>query len=54
MTSIGNYAFEYCTGLTSITFTGTKAQWSAISKGSSWNSMTGAYTVHCTDGDIAK
>ena len=54
VTSIGNSAFWGCTRLTSITFTGTKAQWNAISKGYSWNVGTGSYTVHCTNGDIAK
>ena len=54
VTSIGNYAFCYCTGLTSITYQGTKTQWNAISKGNSWNYNTVAYTIHCTDGDIAK
>ena len=54
VTSIGWSAFEGCTGLKSITFTGTIAQWNAISKGSDWNYSTGAYTVHCTDGDVAK
>ena len=54
VTSIRSEAFRDCSGLTSVTFTGTKAQWNAISKGSSWNSNTGSYTVHCTDGDIAK
>lgn len=54
VTSIGNDAFRGCTGLTSINFNGTKAQWNAISKGSWWNSYTGSYTVHCTDGDISK
>ena len=37
-----------------ITYTGTQAQWNAISKGSNWNYNTGSYTIHCTDGDIAK
>jgi len=54
VTSIGDGAFYKCSKLTSITFTGTKAQWNAISKGSGWNSGTGNYTVHCTDGNIAK
>jgi len=52
VTSIGGYAFLNCSSLTDITFGGTKAQWNAIEKGSSWNSGTGNYTVHCTDGDI--
>jgi len=54
VTSIGNSAFYNCSGLASITFTGTKAQWKAISKANSWNFNTGNYTIHCTDGDIAK
>lgn len=54
VTSIGSYAVYGCAGLTSITFNGTIAQWNAISKGSSWNSNTGNYTIHCTDGDIPK
>ena len=52
VTSISAYAFCDCSSLTDITFGGTKAQWNAIEKGSSWNSGTGNYTVHCTDGDI--
>lgn len=54
VTSIGNYTFKNCTSLTNITFNGTKAQWNAITKGSDWNSNTGNYTIHCTDGDIPK
>ena len=54
VTSIGNYAFYNCNSLTKIDFKGTKSQWNAISKGSSWNSFTGRYTIYCTDGNIAK
>ena len=54
VTSIGSYAFSGCRNLTSITFQGTKGQWEAISKDFSWNEATGNYTVHCTDGDVAK
>lgn len=54
VTSIGDYAFYYCTELTSITFNGTKAQWKAIDKSNNWNFNTGNYIVHCTDGDISK
>ena len=53
VTSIGEAAFSGCSGITSITFTGTMAQWNAIGKGSYWNSNTGNYTIHCTDGDIS-
>ena len=54
VTYIGFDAFVGCVDLTSITFTGTKAQWNAIEKETGWNSYTGMYTIHCTDGDIAK
>ena len=54
VTSMGEYAFMNCSHLTSITFQGTKAQWNAISKGDYWNHNTGNYTIHCTDGDLAK
>ena len=54
VTSIREEAFSGCRRLTSITFQGTKAQWDAIYTGSNWNKNTGKYTVHCTDGDIAK
>ena len=52
--SIKKNAFDQCSALSSITYQGTKAQWNAISKESDWNVRTGAYTIHCTDGDIAK
>ena len=52
--SIEEEAFYYCYNLTSINFQGTKAQWESITKGSDWNSYTGSYIIHCTDGDIAK
>ncbi len=52
VTSIGSYAFGSCNSLESITFQGTKAQWKAINKYADWNTNTGNYTIHCTDGDI--
>ena len=54
VTTVGDSAFEYCTSLTDITFEGTQEQWNAITFGTRWNYNTGNYTVHCTDGDIAK
>ena len=54
VTSIGKSAFFGCVGLTSVTFNGTKAEWRAVSKGSSWDSVTGNYTVTCTDGKLDK
>ena len=40
VTSIGDYAFDHCSNLTSINYTGTEAQWNAISKGSYWDVET--------------
>ncbi len=54
VTGIGAYAFSGCSALTTITFNGTTTQWSAITKGDSWNVATGNYTIHCNGGDIAK
>ena len=54
VTSIEICAFSGCTGLTTVTFTGTTAEWNAITKGDSWNYNTGTYIIHCTDGDITK
>ena len=54
VTSIGDSAFSGCSGLTEINYGGTKQQWYDIRKGYNWNIGTGNYTVHCTDGDIAK
>ncbi|MBE6529140.1 MAG: leucine-rich repeat domain-containing protein [Ruminococcaceae bacterium] len=54
VTSIGRYAFYDCYSLTEIIFLGTEEEWNAISKGSNWNYNTGAYTVHCTDGNLEK
>lgn len=50
----GNQAFYNCSSLASITFLGTKEQWNSINKLNEWDRGTGEYTVHCTDGDIAK
>lgn len=54
VTSIGDSAFLGCSGLADITYLGTTEQWSSITKSFNWNSSTGNYTIHCTDGDIAK
>ena len=54
VTSIWDSAFGYCSGLSDIDYSGTIAQWDSISKTWSWDYDTGNYTIHCTDGDIAK
>ena len=52
--SINRFAFGYCNELITITFKGNKEQWNAIQKGDDWDYDTGAYVIHCTDGDITK
>lgn len=52
--TISYNAFEYCSALETITFNGTMAEWESITKGSDWNANTPAYTIYCTDGEIAK
>ena len=42
VTSIGNSTFRNCTSLASIYYTGTEAQWSAITKGNEWNYNMGS------------
>lgn len=49
-----NNFFESCTALTDIYYDGTMTEWNALPKGSGWNTNTGTYTIHCTDGDVAK
>ena len=55
---IGLYAFSHCTNLTRINFTGTIAQWKAISKAvskdGSWNDHSGDYKVYCSNGTLDK
>ena len=54
VTSIGDGAFRDCSRLTSIIYGGTIEQWNAITKGSNWDNNKDSYTIHCTDGNIAK
>ena len=54
ITSIGDLAFFNCPNLTAIIYEGTMQQWHAISKGISWDTDTGDYVVHCTDGNVYK
>ena len=53
VTSIGRHAFSN-SHFSEITFTGTKEQWKAITKGDTWDYYTRYYVVHCTDGDLTK
>lgn len=52
VTYIGKEAFIGCSNLTSIIYHGTRAQWEAIEKGTNWDRYTGAFVIHCADGDI--
>ena len=54
VTTIKNSAFDSCESLKTINYEGTKDQWNAIVKENNWDRGTGNYTIHCTDGDIAK
>lgn len=51
---IQNRVFYGCSALKDIFYGGTMAEWGAIEKGTEWDANTGAYTVHCIDGDIPK
>jgi hypothetical protein len=54
LTAISDAMLSYCSELTEIYFLGTMEQWNALKKGAHWNYETGSYTVHCSDGDMAK
>ena len=53
VTSIGNYAFYNCSALGTIEFSGTKAQWNAITKGYQWNYNVPATSVTCSNGSVS-
>ncbi len=48
VTSIGNYAFSECLNLETINYTGTDAEWDAITKGTDWDRETGRDTAKGT------
>ena len=51
---IGRHTFFQCIDLNQIVFGGTMDQWNAIEKHPDWDTTTQSYTIHCTDGEIAK
>jgi hypothetical protein len=53
VTSIRFAPFAECTGLTSITYEGTMAQWNAITKDFYWNRNAYFTEVICSDGVVS-
>jgi hypothetical protein len=53
-TTMGTEAFLGCTGLVKINYDGTVAEWQNITLPEGWDTSTGDYMIHCTDGTIAK
>lgn len=51
--SIKRLSFHFCTKLQTINFTGTVAQWNAITKSVYWNEDVPATKVICIDGEVA-
>ena len=45
VTSIGEYAFNHCIGLTKIVYEGSKTQWSVLAKHENWDWDTNAYAM---------
>jgi hypothetical protein len=54
VTSIGQWAFNGCNNIKNIYFDGTLEQWNTITKPTVLINTDIDYTIHCTDGDIAK
>lgn len=47
-------AFTGCSALTDVYYEGTTEEWNALVDGVNWAYKAGNYTVHCSNGDIAK
>ena len=45
LTNIGGYAFEFCSSLKNIYYTGTQEEWDKITKNNYWDYNTGNYTI---------
>lgn len=52
VTSIGGYAFDGCSSLTSVQFTGTKEQWNKVKLHEYWAYGSEIQMVQCTDGEV--
>ena len=51
---ISSDALQNCTALKDIYYAGTMAEWKAVQASYGYDSSTGNYTVHCSDGDLKK
>ncbi|MBE6584131.1 MAG: leucine-rich repeat domain-containing protein [Ruminococcaceae bacterium] len=52
--SIGDSAFYSCKALRQIRYSSKKDAWNSVHKVGKWNGNTGAYSVYCSDGTVAK
>ncbi len=52
--ALGNSCFYECKKLETVNYAGTTTEWDNATKGSSWKTKTGGFTVHCTDGDVVE
>lgn len=51
-TGLDSHAFAFCSGLNTVVFNGTKAQWGRVATDSSWSQGIPATVVTCDDGDV--
>ena len=52
--SIDREAFKDCFSISSVYYSGTKTQWTALATRDYFSHSEQNYTIHCTDGDIVK
>lgn len=52
VTAIGERAFAFCAKLQTISYNGTAAQWTEITKTSNWKQSASGFTVKCTDATL--
>ena len=52
--SLDKYTLYHCKSLETVKFNGTKAEWNALPKESSWDLSSSAFVVVCSDGEINK
>ncbi len=54
ISEIGMAAFSSCPRLSTMYYNGTKEQFKSIPKGLIWDTSSGTYYIHCTDGTLQK